>query len=240
MSKSDNIIFWGITFTLKPTLYNPFDMIKKLKITLLAILFLLPVFTFAQGSASPKVQVGIRAGANFASFKGLQNSDILEERNNTFIMVGAFAQVRILKTFGLRAEILANPKGALVNYYDGQNVKVEAIRKLNYADATVSILYNFKVLKLIGFYAFGGYGYETLTSAKDNIKKPYTAKNTITSNYANNAHSVIAGLGLRAHISNINITPEIRYVHGLTDIAKTNAETKNQVITASLGISLTL
>lgn len=215
-------------------------MKQQLKFSLLPIIMLTAFAVYGQKSILPKFQVGIRAGANYADFRGLENSALEAHTENTFIMVGAYAQVRIFKKLGLRAEILSNPKGALVNYFDGNNVKVEAIRKLNYTDATLSLMYNFKVLKFFGFYAFGGYGYESLISAKDNIKKPYTANNTITSNYAENAHSVITGLGLRMHISNINITPEIRYLHGLTDIVKTNVETKNQVITASLGISFTL
>lgn len=213
-------------------------MTKKLRLIILPIAILTTVLAY--GQIGPKFQAGIRGGANFANFRALQSSAIQTHTSNTFIMVGAFAQVRILKKFGLRAEILSNPKGALVNYFDGNNIKVEAIRKLNYADATFSVMYNFKVLRYLGLYAFGGYGYESLLSVKDAIQKPYTDTKTLTENFSEDAHSALLGFGIRMHISNINITPEIRYLHGLTDVVKTNVETKNQVITASLGISLTL
>ncbi len=215
-------------------------MVQKSRFILLPAIMFASLFSFGQKGVLPKLQVGIRVGANYANFRGLQNSNILENTNSTFIMAGVFAQVRILKKFGLRAELLSNPKGALVNYIDDNNIKVEAIRRLNYIDASLSLLYNFKVLKVVGFYAFGGYQYESLNSVKDAIQKPYTANNTITSNFAEDAHSIIAGLGLRIGISKINITPEIRYLYGLTDIATTNIETKNQVITASIGVSFSL
>lgn len=215
-------------------------MTQRSRFILLPAIMLLSLFSFGQGKNLPKMQAGIRAGANFANFRALQNSSILEHQNNTFIMVGAFAQVRIFKKFGLRAEIMSNPKGALVNYYDGNNVQVEAVQKLNYTDAAVSLVYNFRVLKVIGLYAFGGYGYESLTSAKNAIQTPYTSTQTVTDNFEKNAHSIIAGLGIRIRIDNINIMPEIRYLHGLTDVVKTNITTKNRVITASVGISYTL
>ncbi len=215
-------------------------MTQRSRFILLPAIMLLSLFSFGQGKNLPKMQAGIRAGANFANFRALQNSSILEHQNNTFIMVGAFAQVRIFKKFGLRAEIMSNPKGALVNYYDGNNVQVEAVQKLNYTDAAVSLVYNFRVLKVIGLYAFGGYGYESLTSAKNAIQTPYTSTQTVTDNFEKNAQSIIAGLGIRIRIDNINIMPEIRYLHGLTDVVKTNITTKNRVITASVGISYTL
>lgn len=210
------------------------------RLTLLLVIIFFAFTAKGQKNVIPKFQAGVRVGANYADFRGLENSAIETHTENTFIMLGGFAQVRIFKKFGLRAEILSNPKGALVNYFDGNNIKVEAIRRLNYADATLSLAYNFKVLKFFGFYAFGGYGYESLISVKDAIQKPYTDTRTLTDNFREDAHSIISGLGLRMRISNINILPEIRYLHGLTDIVKTNVETKNQVITASLGISITL
>ncbi len=206
----------------------------------LTIILFLSHFSFGQKNHIPKVQVGVRAGANYANFRSLKNSDILNEKENTFIMVGAFAQIRILKKFGLRAEILSNPKGALINYFDGNNVKVEAIRKLSSTDATLSLMYNFNVLKFFGFYAFGGYAYENLNKVRDDIQQPYSGNRDITQSYVDEAHSIIGGLGLRMHLGNINILPEIRYLHGLTDVVNTNVQTKNQVITASLGISFTL
>lgn len=215
-------------------------MIQRSRFILLPAIMLLSLLSFGQLNRVPKTQVGIRVGANYANFGALQNSSILEHQRNTFIMVGAFAQVRILKKFGLRAEILSNPKGALVNYYDGNNVQVEAVRKLNYTDASISLLYNFKVLKVIGLYAFGGYGYESLSSAKDAIQSPYTSTKTVTSNFEENAQSIIGGLGLRVRLGSINVMPEIRYLHGVTDIVKSNITTKNRVITASVGISYTL
>lgn len=215
-------------------------MIQRSRFILLPAIMLLSLFSFGQGKKLPKTQVGIRVGANYANFRALQNSNILEHQRNTFIMVGAFAQVRVLKKFGIRAEILSNPKGALVNYYDGNNVEVEAVRKLNYTDANISLIYNFRVLKVIGLYAFGGYGYESLSSAKDAIQAPYTSTRTVTSNFEKNAQSIIGGLGLRIRFGNINVLPEVRYLHGLTDVVKTNITTKNRVITASVGISYTL
>lgn len=215
-------------------------MIQRSRFILLPTIMLLSLFSFGQKGKLPKTQAGIRIGANYANFRALQNSSILEHQNNTFIMVGAFAQVRIFKKFGLRAEIMSNPKGALINYYDGNNVEVEAVRKLNYTDAAISLVYNFKVLRVIGLYAFGGYGYESLSSAKDAIQTPYTDTRTVTANFEKNAQSIIGGLGLRIRFDNINIMPEIRYLHGLTDVVKTNITTKNRVITASVGISYTL
>lgn len=215
-------------------------MIQRSRFILLPAIMLLSLLSFGQKNKLPKTQAGIRVGANYANFRALQNSSILEHQNNTFIMVGAFAQVRIFKKFGLRAEILSNPKGALINYYDGNNVKVEAVRKLNYTDASISVMYNFRALKVFGLYAFAGYGYESLSSAKDAIQAPYTSTKTITSNFEKNAQSIIGGLGLRIRIGDINVLPEIRYLHGLTDVVKTNISTKNRVITASVGISYTL
>jgi hypothetical protein len=194
-----------------------------------------------KGMLLPKVQAGIRVGVNYSDFRKLQNAtNILDHKENTFLMVGAFAQVKIFKKFGLRAEILSNPKGALVNYYDGNNVSVEAIRKIQYADATISLMYNFRVLKFLGMYAFGGYSYESLTTAKDLVQTPYTNTKDISNNFKSNASSILVGVGMRFHISHIYFSPEIRYLHGITDISNSNIVTKNRVITPSLGIAMLL
>ncbi|MGV3596573.1 MAG: porin family protein [Bacteroidota bacterium] len=188
----------------------------------------------------PKFQAGVRFGYNYASFSELKNSDLLTIDRNRFVMAGAFAQVRVLKKFGLRAELLYNPQGALVNYYDSNNVKVEAIRKLNYTDITLSAIYNFRVLKLVGVYAFAGYNYSSLSSVKDAIQQPYTNTQTITDRFEKNSSGLIGGLGIRMRISNINILPEVRYLYGLSDVEKSSGIAKNRVFTASLGVSVTL
>lgn len=216
-------------------------MLQKSRFILLPAIMLLSLFAFGQeANTIPQFQIGVRAGANYANFRALKNSDILNNKENTFIMVGGFAQVRILKKLGLRAEILSNPKGSLINYYDSGNVKVEAVRKLQSTDATLSLIYNFKLLGAVGMYAFGGYTYESFTSVKDDIQEPYNSSRDVTNSFVDNAHSIIGGLGIRIRIGSVNILPEIRYQHGLTDIVKTNVETKNQVVTGSIGISFTL
>jgi hypothetical protein len=210
---------------------------------LFSVILSCSVFAQQKGMLLPKVQAGIRIGANYSNFRTLQNAaNISDHKENTFLMAGAFAQVRIFKKFGLRAEILSNPKGALINYYDGNNISVEAIRKIQYADATISLMYNFRVLKFLGMYAFGGYSYESLTAAKDVIQKPYTSTQDISNRFSNNASSIIGGLGLRFHISHIYFSPEIRYLYGLTNISNGNGNTvaKNRVITPSLGIAMLL
>lgn len=215
-------------------------MSQSSRFILLPAIMLLSLVCFGQKNTTPKLQAGVRVGYNYADFTSLQNSTLLSHQENKFIMVGAFAQVRVFKKFGLRAEILSNPKGALVNYYDGNNVQVEAVRKLNYTDVTFSAIYNFRVLKLIGLYAFAGYGYESLNSAKDAIKSPYTSTKTVTANFEKNAQSLIGGLGLRMRLGKISILPEFRYLYGLTDVINTNVQTKNRVITASVGLSYAL
>lgn len=209
-------------------------------IFLFSVLFFTSQLVWAQVEGLPQFEVGVRAGANYSSFRALENSDILNNKESTFIMVGGFAQVRFLKKFGLRAEILSNPKGALVNYYDSGKVQVEAVRKLSSTDATLSLSYNFTLLKVIGVYAFGGYSYENLNFVRDEVQKPTTEKRDLTNSFREEAHSVIGGLGLRIRVGDFSILPEIRYLHGLTDLVKSNVKTKNQVITASLGISLAL
>lgn len=208
----------------------------------LGIVSLLLFFTLIANAQKglPKFQAGIRFGYNYANFADLKNSDLLTIDKNRFVMAGAFAQVRVLKKFGLRAELLYNPQGALVNYYDSNNVKVEAIRKLNYTDITLSAVYNFKVLKLLGFYAFAGYNYGSLSSVKDAIQQPYTNTKTVTDRFEKNSSGIIGGLGLRMHISNINILPEVRYLYGLSDVEKSSGIAKNRVFTASVGISVSL
>lgn len=206
----------------------------------LAACLLVSITLTAQKGLLPKLQVGLRAGANYADFRALNNSHVLKQKENTFVMVGAFAQLRVLKKFALRAEVLSNPKGALVNYYDGNNVNVEALRRLEYTDVTLSAIYNFKLLKVIGIYAFGGYQYETLIAATDAINSPYIQNETITQKFERNAESIIGGFGVRIRIRDFSIMPEIRYVHGLTDIMPDNTVTRNRVFTASLGVGLKL
>lgn len=209
------------------------------KIGVISVLLFFSLIANAQKEL-PKFQVGVRGGYNFANFSELKNSDLLAIDKERFVMAGFFGQVRLFKKFGLRAEVLYNPKGALVNYYDSSNVKVEAIRKLTYTDINLSVVYNFKVLRVIGCYAFAGYNYESLASVKDAIQKPYTSTQTVTDRFEKNASSIAAGLGLRIRISNINILPEVRYLYGITDVEKNNASAKNKVVTGSLGISVTL
>lgn len=220
--------------------FDATNTMQKIRFFWLTASLLVSITLGAQKGLLPKVQVGLRAGANYSDFRALHNSDVLKQKENTFVMVGAFAQLRVLKKFALRAELLSNPKGALVNYYDGNNVNVQALRRLEYTDLTLSAIVNFKVFGLIPVYAFGGYEYETLVAATDAINSPYINIETITKKFERNAESIIGGLGLRFRIREVTITPEIRYVHGLTDIMADYTVTRTRVFTASLGLGLKL
>jgi len=182
-------------------------------------------------------QMGARVGSNYANFHALRNSNILNHKNSTFIMAGIYAELRILSTVGIRAELLSNPKGSLINYYDtNNNVNVEAIRKLNYTDVTLSAAYYFNMFKVLNLYLFAGYSFESLSKAQDAVQGANGSTHTITNSFQTNANSIIGGLGLELRLGSISITPEIRYAHGLTDVMKTNIETKNKVWTASVGV----
>lgn len=202
---------------------------------LLAAFFMAALY--ANGQKALQFQLGARVGANYANFHALRNSNILNHKNNTFIMAGLYGELRILNTVGLRAEVLSNPKGSLINYYDtNNNVNVEAIRRLNYTDVTLSAAVYFNLFKVLNFYAFGGYSFESLGKAQDAVQNAGGTTKTITNEFERNANSIIGGLGLELRLGSIAISPEIRYAHGLTDVMKTNIETKNKVWTASVGL----
>lgn len=204
------------------------------------IALVLLCFCAGAQSLSPKVQVGIRAGINFADFRSLQNSNFKSHKDVNLVMAGGFAQVRLFKKFGLRAEVLYNPKGSLVSYYDSvKGGNTEAVTTLRYTDITLSAIYNFRVVGFIPMYAFAGYGYENLVF----LNKPVTSTSNMqitTKDFAKNASNIVAGLGIRISIKKINILPEIRYLYGLTDVNTTNVVTRNKAVTISLGISKTL
>jgi len=181
---------------------------KKLLIFLLAVGF--SATTFAQG-----IDLGIKAGVNFASISDATGLD-----NRTGFVVGAFAGAKLNDNLGVQADLLYSQQGA---EFDGGKID------LNYVNVPVVLKYF--VTETIHVHAGPQFGF----IVDDNVANVF---NDIDAGIDSKSFDLTGVLGVGVDLP-MGIRLDGRYNFGLTDVIEGGGESngKNSVITLSAGYS---
>lgn len=204
------------------------------KLILTSIIAACTALTASAQLPVPRVDLGIKAGFNYASLDG-PSSISSESRNG--LMFGAFLGVKVTDKFGVQVEGLFMQRGADISYTDVNNASSVTKARFNYFDIPVLITY--KPVPFINFHAGPYASYLINVSLKEGTAGAQNTYNTITkSNFNDWDYGICAGVGFKA----LFISGGARYNLGLNKIANTtNANNfidgRNRVVTLYLGWS---
>lgn len=183
-------------------------------------------FAFAQQqkSSSAPVQFGIKAGMNVSS---LSKDGTLDDQGSKIgFNAGLFANVPLGSSFSLQPEVIYTQYGDKYDNVVNGN-RYSWARHHDYIAVPVMFQYNF----VPNFYLEAGPEFGFLVSAKNKLKNE-TSNSTISQsdNYKDNVNGFNLGIGVGAgyyFIPNLGVT--VRYVAGVTDIAKNRPNNSDAV-----------
>ncbi|MBB6612589.1 PorT family protein [Pontibacter sp. Tf4] len=176
------------------------------------ILLLICFFSFALGVSAQ--QLGVKAGATYATFRG---ADAKNYDHRLGYSAGLFYQQHINDLIGIQIEALYTSRGAKVENVSSTGVKTEDKFRMNYVDVPLLLHFSagglfFDLGPQASFIAKARRIIET-TSADGNTTT--TKENNITDHPYTVDLGYAAGIGYRG-ASNIGL--EVRYTGGLKDI----------------------
>ena len=170
------------------------------------------------GAMNAQTRFGLKAGANLSSVSNLDDS-----KAKFGFYAGAFANIPIAESFSIQPEVLYNGKGV---GYDGPG---DAKMTLDYI--SVPVLFQYKATPQ--FYLEAGPEFSFLISSK-------VKSDAGSADFKDFVNGFDLGIGLGAGYNfTSNFGANIRYVAGVTDIAKDNEgdSAKNGVF--QLGVTYT-
>lgn len=150
---------------------------------------------------------GLKAGANVSS---LSNTDGSQAKFGFY--GGAFANVPLSASFSIQPEVLYNGKGAKADFDNSDS-------KLNLDYISVPVMFQYKATPQ--FYLEAGPEFSFLASAKEKV-----GNNSISIKDEVKGFDLGIGLGAGYDFTS-SFGANIRYVAGVTDIAKENESSKS-------------
>jgi len=169
-------------------------------------------------TAQAQARIGVKAGANFATFEG---NDVNDAKMRTSINAGLFANIAFSEMLSVQPEVLYSGQGAKYTV-----LGTEITAKLDYINIPVMLQFNAS-----GFYAEIGPQLGILMSSSAT-----GGSLTIETNDLYKSTDIGAGIGLGFKLDS-GFGAGVRYTMGLTSIDDTggdDADVKNAVITVGL------
>lgn len=209
---------------------NQMNILKGLVFT---VLILLAVQAYSQESGT--VSVGLRGGLNVSNFGGMGVNT--GNRYKAGINFGAIGMYSVNEQWAIAAEVNYSQKG--------NSPAINSFVKLNYLDVPVYINY---------FFGQGGDRFRTKVFLGPSVGVLMVAKTKVggiesgdlKSLYNSTDFGVIAGGGFHYKVSEAGsnwLIFDVRYAHGLSDLAKVGTGTSNvsnRALSINLGITFPL
>ena len=190
------------------------------KITLLVVAVLISASGFSQ-----EIDLGIKAGVNFASINGVENADA---KSITGFQAGVFAGLKLGDKIGLQADILYSKQGAKIT-----SGGIETKFDLSYAN--IPIVLKYYIFQGLNIQAGPQFGFKV----DDNIKDIVGAAAAVEAKTTD--ISGVVGLGFDLPMG---LRVDGRYNFGLSDVLKDispgqtySVKWKNTVISLAVGYS---
>ncbi len=170
--------------------------------------FLVTVF-IASAAISQEIDLGIKAGANFATITDASNAS-----NKTGFLAGAFVGFKFSDKIGLQADLLYSQQGA---EFDGE--------KFDLTYVNVPVVLKYYIIQGLNLQAGPQFGFVV----DDNIKEVLGEINDAESSDV----SGVVGVG---YDFPFGIRLDARYNFGLTEVSK-GSDSKNSVVSLAVGYS---
>ena len=196
---------------------------KNIFIMALILLLILGFNTQSLAQAPVGISKGIKAGLNFANFRG---DDVEGNSSRKALVVGGFVKINLLNIIALQPEVLYSGKGAEFEVNSNKTTT-----KITYLEIPLLIrlnTINAGVLKA-GLIAGPSFAF-TLSAKSDDTD----IKNSIKSNDM----GAVVGIGVDLGAGVISLTGDVRYTLGLNSIDDSGADLdiKNGVFSVMVGI----
>ena len=218
-----------------------------------ATLFIALAF-IACPSLGQNLNLGVRGGANSATFGSSDNSLSDDYSRRTIYNIGVFLEQKLTRQLSLRPELAYTRRGAALGEVEVRNE--EGVSQGTYKDGEYEFDYLqmpiLIVADLLGGRSiqpriFAGPSMSYLLASTLEVGEPATGdisgspgESDIESSEFN--FEAVVGVGIAYEVTkNSSLLVEVRYARGFTDVLPDgDANVRNQVLSANLGFSVTL
>lgn len=202
-------------------------MKKNVLTSLLALVF---GFTYSQNT-----QFGIKGGMNVATQTSTE-SELVDLKTSSLIgfHIGGFVEFKLSDKFSVQPELLYSAQGGKYSVVLRQtndpdlNTNAEVVTNLSYIN--IPVMFKYYVIEKLSLEAGPQIG--ILISSKEKITQPGSSYSSNNDNF----EPIDFGLNLGAGYDiTENISAGVRYNLGFYDVEKGDIETKNNVLSLSVG-----